>query len=178
MNKEIKYSKTNIKLFNEEEKTKLNYGNNIHKQLEEFDFNNLELSLNKLPENLRLAEKLPEPIFTPSTKGEKDENITFDQMTELVGKDVAHQVRVLSMRLYTEGAEYALSKGIIIADTKFEFGLDDDGVVTLIDEVLTPDSSRFWDAEAYKVGESPKSYDKQLLRDWITNHPTIKSAIP
>lgn len=124
----------------------------------------------KLPENLLQASQLPEAIFTPSTKaavGEHDENISYEQSIELLGEDLAKQVRDISLNLYTTAAKYALERDIIIADTKFEFGLDDDGVVHLIDEVLTPDSSRFWDAKQYKVGTSPASYDKQIVRDHL-----------
>ncbi|MDO4433932.1 MAG: phosphoribosylaminoimidazolesuccinocarboxamide synthase [Alysiella sp.] len=123
-----------------------------------------------LPENLREAEKLPEVIFTPSTKaevGDHDENITFEQATEIIGKDLAEAVRTKAIQLYTEAAEYALSRGIIIADTKFEFGLDENGVLTLMDEVLTPDSSRFWAVATYEVGKNPPSFDKQFVRDWL-----------
>ncbi|QMT30874.1 phosphoribosylaminoimidazolesuccinocarboxamide synthase [Alysiella filiformis DSM 16848] len=124
----------------------------------------------RLPENLREAEKLPQAIFTPSTKaevGDHDENITFEQCVEIIGKDLAEQVRAKAIQLYTEAAEYALTRGIIIADTKFEFGLDENGVLTLMDEVLTPDSSRFWAVATYEVGKNPPSFDKQFVRDWL-----------
>ncbi|ULJ63903.1 phosphoribosylaminoimidazolesuccinocarboxamide synthase [Wielerella bovis] len=124
----------------------------------------------KLPENLREAEKLPEVIFTPSTKaevGDHDENISFEQAREIIGQDLAEQVRAKAIQLYTEAADFALTRGIIIADTKFEFGLDEDGVLTLMDEVLTPDSSRFWAVETYEVGKNPPSFDKQFVRDWL-----------
>ncbi|ORU94460.1 MAG: phosphoribosylaminoimidazolesuccinocarboxamide synthase [Cycloclasticus sp. symbiont of Bathymodiolus heckerae] len=124
----------------------------------------------KLPEGLQQASQLPEAIFTPSTKaavGEHDENISYEQTIELLGEDLAKQVRDISLTLYTTAAKYALERNIIIADTKFEFGLDDEGVLHLIDEVLTPDSSRFWDAKAYKVGTSPASFDKQIVRDYL-----------
>lgn len=124
----------------------------------------------KLPKGLRLAEKLPEPIFTPSTKAEKglhDENITFDAMVNIVGEDVARRLRDLSLELYRRASEYAEKRGIIIADTKFEFGLVD-GDITLVDEVLTPDSSRFWPKDTYKVGTNPESFDKQYVRDFLT----------
>ncbi len=124
----------------------------------------------KLPQGLKLADKLPEPIFTPSTKadvGEHDENINFERMCDIIGTELATQVRDVSLQLYKEAAAYALQKGIIIADTKFEFGLDEDGTLTLIDEVLTPDSSRFWDAATYQPGVSPPSFDKQIIRDWL-----------
>ncbi len=124
----------------------------------------------KLPAGLRNAEKLPEPIFTPATKaemGEHDENISFERMAAIIGQPLAEQVRAVSIRLYREAADYALSKGIIIADTKFEFGLDENGTLTLMDEVLTPDSSRYWPVESYAVGHNPPSYDKQFVRDWL-----------
>lgn len=124
----------------------------------------------KLPENLREAEQLPEVIFTPSTKaevGDHDENISFEQCVEIIGADLAEQVRSKAIQLYSEAAAYAKSRGIIIADTKFEFGLDENGVLTLMDEVLTPDSSRFWAVETYEVGKNPPSFDKQFVRDWL-----------
>lgn len=133
----------------------------------------------KLPENLLQASQLPEAIFTPSTKaavGEHDENISYEQSIELLGEDLAKQVRDISLNLYTTAAKYALERDIIIADTKFEFGLDDNGVVHLIDEVLTPDSSRFWDAKQYKVGTSPASYDKQIVRDYLETLDWNKTA--
>lgn len=123
-----------------------------------------------LPPGLQLAEKLPEPIFTPSTKaefGHHDENISFDRTVELVGRDLADEVRRISLKLYTEAAAYALDRGIIIADTKFEFGLDASGRLYLIDEALTPDSSRFWPVDQYRVGISPPSFDKQFVRDYL-----------
>ena len=124
----------------------------------------------RLPQGLRNAEKLPEPIFTPATKaemGDHDENISFERMVEIIGPDLAHRVREISIRLYREAADYALTRGIIIADTKFEFGLDAQGTLTLMDEVLTPDSSRYWPVESYAVGDNPPSYDKQFVRDWL-----------
>ena len=123
-----------------------------------------------LPEGLQNASKLPEPIYTPAAKaemGEHDENITFEQTVAMVGADVAAQIRDYALKLYRAAAEIALAKGIIIADTKFEFGLDREGRVVLMDEVLTPDSSRYWPLESYVVGENPPSYDKQFLRDWL-----------
>jgi phosphoribosylaminoimidazole-succinocarboxamide synthase len=123
-----------------------------------------------LPAGLQEASKLPEPIFTPSTKAEvgaHDENISFEKAVELLGAELAAQVRDVAIRLYKAAAEYALTKGIIIADTKFEFGLDDAGTLYLIDEALTPDSSRFWPADQYRVGSNPPSYDKQFVRDWL-----------
>jgi len=124
----------------------------------------------ELPGDLRQADKLPNAIYTPSTKAEAgahDENISFDATVALLGEALAARVRDLSLRIYTEAAEYARARGIIIADTKFEFGLDDDGELHLIDEVLTPDSSRFWPAEQYQPGRSPPSYDKQFVRDYL-----------
>jgi phosphoribosylaminoimidazole-succinocarboxamide synthase len=123
-----------------------------------------------LPAGLRQADKLPRAIYTPSTKaevGEHDENIDFDHTVELLGRELAEQVRDASLRVYTECAAYALERGIIIADTKFEFGLDHDGRLHLIDEVLTPDSSRFWPADEYRPGISPPSFDKQFVRDYL-----------
>jgi len=124
----------------------------------------------KLAEGLEQAAKLPEAIYTPSTKaeiGDHDENISFDETVKLLGQELAEQVRDVSIRIYTECAAYALEKGIIIADTKFEFGLDQDNNLVLIDEILTPDSSRFWPADQYQVGISPPSYDKQFVRDYL-----------
>jgi phosphoribosylaminoimidazole-succinocarboxamide synthase len=123
-----------------------------------------------LPPGLRMASKLPAPIFTPATKaqmGDHDENIDFARMSDIVGADLAAKVRATAIRLYREAAEFALSKGIIVADTKFEFGLDDAGTLTLMDEVLTADSSRFWPASDYVEGSNPPSYDKQFVRDWL-----------
>lgn len=122
----------------------------------------------ELPQGLKEADKLPEPIFTPSTKTEKghDINITFEEMVNLVGKETAETLKNLSLKLYTKAANYAETKGIIIADTKFEFGIYD-GKVILIDEVLTPDSSRFWPKDEYEPGKPQKSFDKQFIRDWL-----------
>jgi phosphoribosylaminoimidazole-succinocarboxamide synthase len=123
-----------------------------------------------LPAGLVQADRLPEPIFTPSTKaavGAHDENISFDQMAELIGRDLATRVRDVSLALYKSAAEYALTRGIIIADTKFEFGLDEGGKLVWIDEALTPDSSRFWPADQYRPGSNPPSFDKQFVRDWL-----------
>ena len=127
-----------------------------------------------LPAGLRNASQLPEPIFTPATKaelGDHDENISFERMTQIIGPALAAKVRDISIRLYQTAADIALRKGIIIADTKFEFGLDADGTLTLMDEVLTPDSSRFWPVEGYEAafreGRNPPSYDKQFVRDWL-----------
>jgi len=124
----------------------------------------------QLPEGLEQAAKLPEAIYTPSTKaeiGDHDENISFEETVKLLGQELAEQVRDVSIRIYTECAAYALEKGIIIADTKFEFGMDQDNNLVLIDEILTPDSSRFWPADQYQVGISPPSYDKQFVRDYL-----------
>ena len=124
----------------------------------------------KLPAGLRQAEQLPEAIFTPSTKAElgaHDENISFDETVKLLGQEMAERVRRVSLEIYRQAAEYALGKGIIIADTKFEFGTDESGELYLIDEVLTPDSSRFWPADSYAIGISPPSFDKQYLRDYL-----------
>jgi phosphoribosylaminoimidazole-succinocarboxamide synthase len=123
----------------------------------------------ELPKGLKQAQKLPEPIFTPATKAESghDENISFEQMCQIVGKDVGRKVKDISIRLYKEASEFAATRGIIIADTKFEFGLNEKNEVVLIDEVLTADSSRFWPADQYRVGVSPPSYDKQFVRDYL-----------
>jgi len=123
-----------------------------------------------LPDGLENAQKLPEPIFTPAAKaemGEHDENISFDKVIEMIGEKLANQIREVSIRLYKKASEYAATRGIIIADTKFEFGLDDAGQLVLMDEILTADSSRFWPAETYHVGSNPPSYDKQFVRDWL-----------
>ena len=123
----------------------------------------------QLPEGLTEASKLPEPLFTPSTKaeiGDHDENISFERCCEIVGEDIAAQIRELSLKIYKAAAEYAATRGIIIADTKFEFGVID-GKVTLIDECLTPDSSRFWPAASYEEGKIQPSYDKQFVRNWL-----------
>ncbi|MFM7240876.1 MAG: phosphoribosylaminoimidazolesuccinocarboxamide synthase [Opitutia bacterium] len=124
----------------------------------------------KLPPGLKNASKLPEPIYTPAAKaavGDHDENITFEKTVELIGLDLATRIRDISIAIYKAASEMALKKGIIIADTKFEFGLDKDGTLTLMDEVLTPDSSRFWPQESYQEGTNPPSYDKQFVRDWL-----------
>jgi len=123
----------------------------------------------KLPADLKLASKLPEPLFTPSSKAEigaHDENISFDRVSDFVGHDMAQKLRDVSLKLYVEGAQHAASRGILMADTKFEFGLVD-GELTLIDEVMTPDSSRFWPASEYREGISPPSFDKQFVRDYL-----------
>jgi phosphoribosylaminoimidazole-succinocarboxamide synthase len=124
----------------------------------------------QLPAGLQLAQKLPQPLFTPSSKaavGDHDENISIAEVESLIGKEMTAQLAKVAIQLYTEAAEYALTRGIIIADTKFEFGLDEYGVLHVMDEVLTPDSSRFWPAESYQVGSNPPSYDKQYVRDWL-----------
>jgi phosphoribosylaminoimidazole-succinocarboxamide synthase len=131
----------------------------------------------RLPAGLQQAEKLPEPIFTPASKapaGQHDENITFAEAEKTIGAALASKVRDLSIRLYAEAAQYAATRGIIIADTKFEFGTDERGNVVLIDEALTPDSSRFWPAADYRVGISPPSFDKQFVRDWLETQPWNK----
>ncbi|TDQ38571.1 phosphoribosylaminoimidazolesuccinocarboxamide synthase [Thiopseudomonas denitrificans] len=132
-----------------------------------------------LPAGLQEASRLPEPIFTPSTKaevGDHDENISYARCEEIIGSELAAKVRDASIRLYRAAAEYALGKGIIIADTKFEFGLDEDGTLTLMDEVLTPDSSRFWPADQYAEGTNPPSFDKQIIRNWLENSGWNKEA--
>ncbi|HEX7914949.1 phosphoribosylaminoimidazolesuccinocarboxamide synthase [Rudaea sp.] len=133
----------------------------------------------KLPAGLRQAEKLPAPIFTPSTKaaiGDHDENIGFDQVVATIGGDLAEQVREATLKIYTFAAEYAAARGILIADTKFEFGTDEDGKLYVMDEMLTPDSSRFWPADEYRVGISPPSYDKQFVRDYLETLDWNKTA--
>ncbi len=133
----------------------------------------------RLPDGLQQASQLPEPIYTPSTKaevGDHDINITFDDTIPLLGREIAGQVRAASLKIYTEAAAYAKKRGIIIADTKFEFGLDKDGTLYLIDEVLTPDSSRFWPADQYRIGISPPSFDKQYLRDYLESLDWNKTA--
>lgn len=132
-----------------------------------------------LPAGLRQAERLPQPIFTPSTKaavGDHDENIGFDRVVELVGADLAEQVRAATLAIYTWAATFAAERGIIIADTKFEFGTDADGKLYVMDEMLTPDSSRFWPADEYRVGISPPSYDKQFVRDYLETLDWNKKA--
>jgi phosphoribosylaminoimidazole-succinocarboxamide synthase len=131
----------------------------------------------ELPAGLKEAQKLPEVIFTPATKapaGQHDENISYEEAAKIVGAELAKQVREVSIRLYSEAAEYARTRGIIIADTKFEFGVDPSGKLHLIDEILTPDSSRFWPAAEYRVGTSPPSFDKQIVRDWLETQPWNK----
>ena len=123
-----------------------------------------------LPAGLQEAQQLPEVIFTPSTKaavGDHDENISFAECEQIIGAELAAEVRAKAIELYTEAAAYAKTRGIIICDTKFEFGLDEEGILTLMDEVLTPDSSRFWPADSYAEGSNPPSFDKQFVRDWL-----------
>ena len=142
----------------------------------------------KLPEGLKESEKLPEPIYTPSTKaeiGDHDENISFEKSIEVLekqfpgkGLEYATKIKYATITLYKKCAEYALSKGIIIADTKFEFGLDENGDVVIGDEMLTPDSSRFWPLEGYEAGKSQPSYDKQFVRDWLKANPDSDYLLP
>ena len=142
----------------------------------------------ELPEGLKESQQLPEPIYTPSTKaelGDHDENISFEQSVEVLeklypgkGRDYAEQIKDCTIKLYKKCAEYALSKGIIIADTKFEFGLDENGNVVIGDEMLTPDSSRFWPLEGYEAGKSQPSYDKQFVRDWLKANPDSDYLLP
>ncbi len=132
-----------------------------------------------LPDGLRQAEQLPEPIFTPSTKaavGDHDENIDFDTMVKAVGADLAERVRDATLRIYAFAADYARERGILLADTKFEFGTDEDGRLYIMDEMLTPDSSRYWPADEYQVGTSPPSYDKQFVRDYLETLDWDKTA--
>lgn len=132
-----------------------------------------------LPAGLQEAQQLPEVIFTPSTKaavGDHDENISFAECEQVIGAELAAEVRAKAIELYTEAAAYAKTRGIIICDTKFEFGLDEEGVLTLMDEVLTPDSSRFWPADQYQVGTNPPSFDKQFVRDWLEQSGWNKQA--
>lgn len=130
-----------------------------------------------LPPGLRMADRLPEPIFTPADKapiGQHDENISFADVVSRIGQDLANRLRELTLAIYREAADYAAERGIIVADTKFEFGLDDAGQIHLIDEVLTPDSSRFWPAATWMPGTSPPSFDKQIVRDWLESQPWDK----
>ena len=132
-----------------------------------------------LPAGMREAQQLPEVIFTPSTKaavGDHDENISFAECEQIIGAELAAEVRAKAIELYSEAAAYAKTRGIIICDTKFEFGLDEEGVLTLMDEVLTPDSSRFWPADQYQVGTNPPSFDKQFVRDWLEQSGWNKQA--
>ena len=133
----------------------------------------------QLPQGLQQAEKLPQAIYTPSTKaevGDHDENVDFQATVDLIGESLANQVREVSLEIYTGAAEYALQRGIIIADTKFEFGVDEDDQLVLIDEALTPDSSRFWPADTYETGISPPSFDKQYVRDYLETLDWDKQA--
>ena len=132
-----------------------------------------------LPTGLQEAQQLPEVIFTPSTKaavGDHDENISYETCENIIGKELAAEVRAKAIQLYSEAAAYATTRGIIICDTKFEFGLDENGTLTLMDEVLTPDSSRFWPANQYQVGTNPPSFDKQFIRDWLEQSGWNKQA--
>jgi phosphoribosylaminoimidazole-succinocarboxamide synthase len=134
-----------------------------------------------LPAGLRQADKLPEPLFTPAAKadlGEHDENISFAEMEDRIGIELAAQIRDISIKLYSAAAQYAATRGIIIADTKFEFGLDDQGKLYLMDEVLTADSSRFWPADSYATGISPPSFDKQFVRDYLETVPGWDKTAP
>jgi phosphoribosylaminoimidazole-succinocarboxamide synthase len=134
-----------------------------------------------LPSGLQMAQQLPSPIFTPATKaemGEHDENISFDTMQSMIGGPLAEQIKAVSLRLYSEASAFALTRGIIIADTKFEFGLDDNKQLHLMDEILTADSSRFWPAASYQVGRSPPSYDKQFVRDYLESITTWGKTAP
>ncbi len=133
----------------------------------------------ELPDGLQQAEKLPQAIYTPSTKaevGDHDENVDFEATVKLLGEELAKKVRDVSLKIYTEAAAYALQRGIIIADTKFEFGIDENDTLILIDEVLTPDSSRFWPADTYQIGTSPQSFDKQYVRDYLETLDWDKKA--
>ncbi len=132
-----------------------------------------------LPTGLKQADQLPTPLFTPASKaavGDHDENISFEEVAERIGRPLAEQIRGVSQEIYKRAAEHALARGIIIADTKFEFGLDQDGTLTLMDEILTPDSSRFWEAATWQPGSSPASYDKQFLRDYLETLDWDKTA--
>ncbi len=141
--------------------------------------NNGQLCGINLPSDLQQAEKLPETLFTPASKaqaGDHDENISFDQVIGLIGKELATQVKDISIKIYERAAAFALERGIIIADTKFEFGLDNNGNLHIIDEILTPDSSRFWPVDEYKIGTSPPSFDKQFVRDYLNTLDWDKTA--
>ena len=139
-----------------------------------------EVCGHKLPEGMQLAQKLDQPLFTPATKaeqGEHDENIDFDKAAQIVGNEMATRLRDLTLDIFTRAGDYAREKGIIIADTKFEFGMID-GELRICDEMLTPDSSRFWDAKTYEVGKNPESFDKQIVRDWLETQDWDKSPPP
>ena len=133
-----------------------------------------------LPPGLKFGQKFPEPLFTPTTKEDDghDENITFQEMSRTIGSEYAQKIRDLSVALFTQASEFAASKGIIIADTKFEFGMDDDGSIILIDEIFTPDSSRFWKSEDYTEGVEPPAYDKQYVRNFLLNSDWDRNSIP
>ena len=134
----------------------------------------------KLPVGLQFAQRLPEPIFTPTTKADSghDENMNFGKLADLLGRETAERIRSLSLQLFAAASEYALSKGIIIADSKFEFGRDEQGNIVLIDEIFTPDSSRFWKLEEYRLGQEPRSYDKQLVRDHLLASSWDRKSVP
>jgi phosphoribosylaminoimidazole-succinocarboxamide synthase len=134
----------------------------------------------KLPAGLKFAERLPEPIFTPTTKAESghDENMSFGKLAELIGRETAERIRSLSLQLFAAASKYAFSKGIIIADSKFEFGQDEQGKIVLIDEIFTPDSSRFWKLEDYRPGEEPRAYDKQFVRNYLLASTWDRKSIP
>jgi phosphoribosylaminoimidazole-succinocarboxamide synthase len=134
----------------------------------------------KLPAGLKFAQRLPEPIFTPTTKAESghDENISFSKLTSLLGRETAESIQSMSLQLFAAASAYAFSKGIIIADSKFEFGQDEQGNIVLIDEIFTPDSSRFWKQEEYHLGQEPRSYDKQLVRDYLLASPWDRKSVP
>jgi phosphoribosylaminoimidazole-succinocarboxamide synthase len=134
----------------------------------------------RLPAGLRFADRLPDPVFTPTTKAESghDENMSLDGLADLVGQDTARQIESLSLKLFAAASAYALSRGIIIADSKFEFGLDEQGKLVLIDEIFTPDSSRFWKLEDYRPGQEPASYDKQLVRNFLLASPWDRKTVP
>ncbi|MEI6614252.1 MAG: phosphoribosylaminoimidazolesuccinocarboxamide synthase [Chrysiogenales bacterium] len=134
----------------------------------------------KLPAGLKFAERLPEPIFTPTTKAESghDENMSFAKLAALLGRENAERIQSLSLQLFAAASEYALTKGIIIADSKFEFGLDEDGNIVLMDEIFTPDSSRFWKLDEYRPGQEPPSYDKQLVRNYLLSSSWDRKSVP
>jgi len=134
----------------------------------------------QLAPGLKFADRLPEPIFTPTTKAESghDENMSFAKLADLIGRETAERIKDLSLKLFAAASEYALSRGIIIADSKFEFGLDERGDIVLIDEIFTPDSSRFWKLEDYQPGKEPPSYDKQLVRNFLLASPWDRKSVP
>lgn len=134
----------------------------------------------KLPAGMKFADRLPEPIFTPTTKAESghDENMSFAKLADLVGRETAELIQSLSLQLFAAASEYALSRGIIIADSKFEFGQDENGAIILIDEIFTPDSSRFWKRDDYRPGHEPPSYDKQLVRNYLLSSAWDRKSVP